>query len=83
LQSVGETTAAEKRAHHPNHERERVAERGHAQLIVDLGADDRELGECGIHQIPLELRRLPQHQPEDRGQRQQQREGGNEGEIRQ
>jgi hypothetical protein len=43
---------------------------------VDLGADDREFGERGIQQIALQPWVIPQHHPQDRGKRQQQREGG-------
>jgi hypothetical protein len=51
------------------------AERGHAELIVDLGTDDRELGECRIHQLTLKLWVFPQRHTEDRGQREQKRKG--------
>ena len=56
LQSVGETTATEKGAQDTDCKRKRVAERGNAELIMDLAADDGELGECRIHQVTLKLR---------------------------
>jgi hypothetical protein len=51
---VGIAAATEKRAQQTDDQRERVAEAGHAELIVELGADDREFGEGGIQQIALQ-----------------------------
>jgi len=50
---------------------------------MDLGADDREVGECRIHQVTLKLRIFPQRHTKDRGQREQKWKGGDEGEVRQ
>jgi hypothetical protein len=56
----------------------------HSELKVSCrAADDRELGECRIHQVTLKLRVFPQRHAEDRGQREQKWKGGDEGVVRQ
>ena len=52
-------------------------------VLLDLDADDGELGERRVQQALLEMRVVPHHEPEGRDQQQQQGEEREEAVVRQ